>query len=121
MSSLPVDPARVAEAAALDAATAAGRHAELAEAIDRANRLYYQEDAPELSDAELKVTFETSSMSRFWPLPPGKLFGASLRKSATCGPGHTLPTGGAGGGAGATQSLTSVRPVLAEMPAHWRV
>ncbi len=57
MSSLPVDPARVAEAAALDPVTAAERHAELAEAIDRANRLYYQEDAPELSDAEYDGLF----------------------------------------------------------------
>jgi DNA ligase (NAD+) len=33
------------------------RHAELAEVIDRANRLYYQEDAPELSDAEYDAQF----------------------------------------------------------------
>ncbi len=39
----------------LEAATA--RHAELAAAIDRANRLYYQEDAPELSDAEYDGLF----------------------------------------------------------------
>ena len=36
---------------------AAARHAELAAAIDRANRLYYQEDAPELSDAEYDALF----------------------------------------------------------------
>jgi DNA ligase (NAD+) len=38
-------------------AEAAARHAELAEAIDRANRLYYQEDAPELADAEYDALF----------------------------------------------------------------
>ena len=40
-----------------DPAGAAARHAELAEAIDRANRLYYQEDAPELADAEYDALF----------------------------------------------------------------
>jgi DNA ligase (NAD+) len=33
-------------------ATAAARHAELVAAIQRANRLYYEQDAPELTDAE---------------------------------------------------------------------
>ncbi len=37
--------------------TAAARHAELAAAIDRANRLYYQDDAPELSDADYDALF----------------------------------------------------------------
>ncbi|MDQ2966568.1 MAG: NAD-dependent DNA ligase LigA, partial [Chloroflexota bacterium] len=36
---------------------AAARHAEIAEAIDRANRLYYQEDAPELADSEYDALF----------------------------------------------------------------
>lgn len=36
----------------MDAVAAAARHAELVAAIERANRLYYVEDAPELSDAE---------------------------------------------------------------------
>jgi DNA ligase (NAD+) len=65
---LPVDPALVAVAEDLtaDAAAArhaeratasAARHAELATAIDRANRLYYQEDAPELTDAEYDALF----------------------------------------------------------------
>jgi DNA ligase (NAD+) len=40
-----------------DPVAAAARHAELAEAIDRANRLYYQEDAPELADAEYDALF----------------------------------------------------------------
>jgi len=54
---LPVDPALVTAAEDLTADAAAGRHAELAESIDRANRLYYQEDAPELSDAEYDALF----------------------------------------------------------------
>jgi DNA ligase (NAD+) len=57
MSSLPVDPALVEAAEALGAGAAAGRHAELAAAIDRANRQYYQEDAPELSDADYDELF----------------------------------------------------------------
>jgi hypothetical protein len=43
---LPVDPALVTEAEALTADDAAARHEELVEAVERANRLYYQEDAP---------------------------------------------------------------------------
>ena len=42
---------------AADPIAAAARHAELAAAIDRANRLYYQEDAPELSDADYDALF----------------------------------------------------------------
>jgi DNA ligase (NAD+) len=54
---LPVDPLLVTAASDLTADEAAARHAELAAAIDRANRLYYQEDAPELSDAEYDALF----------------------------------------------------------------
>jgi DNA ligase (NAD+) len=57
MSTLPVNPAHVEAAIALGAEAAAGRHAELAAAIERANRQYYQEDAPELSDAEYDALF----------------------------------------------------------------
>ena len=57
MSGLPVDPAVVAAAAALDPVAAAARHAELAETIDRANRLYYEDDAPELTDPEYDALF----------------------------------------------------------------
>ncbi|MGK2852219.1 MAG: NAD-dependent DNA ligase LigA [Candidatus Limnocylindrales bacterium] len=53
----PVDPALVADAAALDADAAAARHASLVEQVDRANRLYHVEDAPELSDAEYDQLF----------------------------------------------------------------
>ncbi len=57
MSSLPVDPALVEAASALAPEAAAERHAELAAAIDRANRQYYVEDAPELADAEYDALF----------------------------------------------------------------
>jgi len=54
---LPVDEALVAVATDLTADAAAARHAELAGIIDQANRLYYQEDAPELADAEYDALF----------------------------------------------------------------
>src|SRR3989454_3700643 len=54
---LPVDPSLVSAAENLTADAAVARHAELAEIIDRANRLYYQEDAPELADAEYDAQF----------------------------------------------------------------
>jgi DNA ligase (NAD+) len=54
---LPVDPALVEAAAALAPDAAAARHADLAEQIRRANRLYYEEDAPELTDAEYDALF----------------------------------------------------------------
>ncbi|MFP5343987.1 MAG: NAD-dependent DNA ligase LigA [Candidatus Limnocylindria bacterium] len=53
----PVDPALVAEASALDAAAAAARHADLAARVERANRLYHEADAPEISDAEYDQLF----------------------------------------------------------------
>ncbi|HLY13252.1 MAG TPA: NAD-dependent DNA ligase LigA [Candidatus Limnocylindrales bacterium] len=57
MSNLPVDPALVEAAQAAGPASAAERHAILATEIERANRLYYLEDAPELSDAEYDARF----------------------------------------------------------------
>jgi DNA ligase (NAD+) len=54
---LPVDPALVTAAEALTADAAAARHAELVEIIERANRLYHVEDAPELSDPEYDQLF----------------------------------------------------------------
>ena len=54
---LPVDPALVEEAASLDEASAEARHAELVEQVLRANRLYHEEDAPEISDAEYDQLF----------------------------------------------------------------
>ncbi|HSW42093.1 MAG TPA: NAD-dependent DNA ligase LigA, partial [Patescibacteria group bacterium] len=52
MPDLPVDPRLVATAAALEPAAAAARHASLAAEIVAANRAYYLEDAPTLSDAD---------------------------------------------------------------------
>ncbi len=54
---LPVDPALVDAAAALEPAAAEARHADLVDRIGRANRLYYEEDNPELSDAEYDALF----------------------------------------------------------------
>ena len=54
---LPVDAALVEAAAALAPDDAARRHAELAEQVRRANRLYYEDDAPELTDAEYDAMF----------------------------------------------------------------
>jgi hypothetical protein len=53
----PVDPALVEAASRLDIETATTRHAALAAEIDRANELYYGQDAPELSDAEYDARF----------------------------------------------------------------
>ncbi len=54
---LPVDPALAAAAAVLEPEAATARHADLAEQIRRANRLYYEQDAPELTDAEYDALF----------------------------------------------------------------
>ena len=54
---LPVDPALIAEAAALDEAGAIARHEELATQIEAANKAYYEADAPELSDADYDQLF----------------------------------------------------------------
>ena len=54
---LPVDPALVERLATLDTEAAAARHATLTDAIRRADHLYYEENAPELSDAEYDGLF----------------------------------------------------------------
>ena len=53
----PVDPALVEAASRLDIAAATARHAGLAAQVERANDLYYAQDAPELSDAEYDALF----------------------------------------------------------------
>jgi DNA ligase (NAD+) len=55
--SLPVDPALVEAAAALGDAAAADRYATLVSRVSEANRLYHQEDNPELTDAEYDQLF----------------------------------------------------------------
>ena len=54
---LPVDPALIDEAASLDEAAATARHAKLSERIEAANKAYYEEDAPTLSDADYDQLF----------------------------------------------------------------
>ena len=81
---LPVDPALVEEASHLDPEAAERRHAELAAAIERASRLYYQEDAPELSDAEYDglyrelVALEVAFPALVTPDSPTQRVGAEL-------------------------------------------
>ncbi len=53
----PVDPALVEAAAAVAKSAAHARHADVAERIRRANRLYYEDDAPELTDADYDALF----------------------------------------------------------------
>ena len=53
----PVDPALVDAAATLDIEAATARHAALAAQIDRANELYYAQDAPEISDTDYDALF----------------------------------------------------------------
>src|SRR5687767_2888759 len=66
---LPVDPALVAEAAALEEDEATRRHAELSERIDAANRAYYEADAPILGDAEWDQLFrQLVALEAAWPV-----------------------------------------------------
>ncbi len=80
---LPVDPALVDAAASLEPDAAAARHGELAEQIRRANRLYYGEDAPELTDAEYDALFrelvalETAFPALITPASPTQRVGGT--------------------------------------------
>ena len=80
---LPVDPALVAAVAALDADVAAARHASLAAAVTAANRAYYLDDAPIMSDAEYDaklrelVALETAFPALRTPESPTQRVGAA--------------------------------------------
>jgi len=68
LDGLPVDPALIAEAAALDEATATASHAALAAEIEAANRAYYEADAPVLTDAEYDQRFRRLvALEAAWP------------------------------------------------------
>jgi DNA ligase (NAD+) len=54
---LPVDPALIAEAAALGEEAATARHADLARQIEEANEAYHVADAPVITDAEYDQLF----------------------------------------------------------------
>ncbi len=89
MSNLPVDPALVEAAQADGPEAAAVRHAALAAEIERANRLYYLDDAPELSDAEYDARFrelvalETAFPDLRTPDSPTVKVGAGISSSFT--------------------------------------
>jgi DNA ligase (NAD+) len=80
---LPVDQALVESAAALAPEAAEARHAELSEIIHRANRLYYESDAPELTDAEWDarmrelVALETAFPALITPDSPSQRVGST--------------------------------------------
>jgi len=80
---LPVDPALVDRAASLEEPAAVARHAELTEQIRRANHLYYEADAPELSDAEYDqllrelVAIETAFPALISPESPTQRVGGT--------------------------------------------
>src|SRR4051794_39053699 len=68
IDTLPVDPALVAEAAALDEAVAAARHRELATEVEAANRAYYAADAPTMTDADYDQAFRRLvALETAWP------------------------------------------------------
>ncbi|HEY8237898.1 MAG TPA: NAD-dependent DNA ligase LigA [Candidatus Limnocylindrales bacterium] len=57
LDGLPVDPALIAEAAALGEEAATARHAELVREIEDANEAYHVKDAPVITDAEYDQLF----------------------------------------------------------------
>src|SRR6266536_615386 len=84
LDGLPVDPALIEAAAALDEDVAAKRHAELAEQIEAANKAYYEADAPLLTDAEYDQLFrqlvavEAAFPALVTPTSPTQRVGAQL-------------------------------------------
>ncbi len=84
LDGLPVDPALIAEAAALDEDEASRRHAELAGQIEAANKAYYEADAPILTDAEYDqlfrrlVALEAAFPALVTPTSPTQRVGAQL-------------------------------------------
>jgi len=81
---LPVEPALIAEAAAMAEPAAAARHAELSEQIEAANKAYYEADAPILSDDEWDqrfrrlVALEAAFPALLTPASPTQRVGAVL-------------------------------------------
>lgn len=84
LDGLPVDPALIAEAAALEEHGAAARHAEIAARIEAANKAYYEADAPILTDAEYDqlfrrlVALEAAFPALVTPASPSQRVGAQL-------------------------------------------
>jgi DNA ligase (NAD+) len=84
LDGLPVDPALISEAAALDEETATTRHEELATQVESANKAYYEADAPELTDAEYDqlfrrlVALEAAFPALVTPSSPTQRVGAQL-------------------------------------------
>jgi DNA ligase (NAD+) len=84
LDGLPVDPALIAEAAALPEAEATTRHADIAAQIDAANKAYYESDAPILTDAEYDhrfrrlVALEAAFPALVTPDSPTQRVGAQL-------------------------------------------
>ena len=80
---LPVDRGLVEAAATLEPDAAAARHAELSEILHRASRLYYEQDAPELADAEYDalmrelVALETAFPALITPESPSQRVGSA--------------------------------------------
>ncbi len=84
LDQLPADPSLVATATALTPDVAAARHAELAAILHRANRLYYEQDAPELADAEYDqlmrelVALEAAHPGLLTPQSPTQRVGSGI-------------------------------------------
>jgi DNA ligase (NAD+) len=84
LDGLPVDPALIAEAAALPEVEATARHADLAAQIEAANKAYYESDAPILTDAEYDqrfrrlVALEAAFPALVTPDSPTQRVGAQL-------------------------------------------